>query len=213
MNRKQKFYVVWKGRRTGIFETWAEAEAQVKGYEGAQHKSFESRAEAQAALRGGPPPRGQYVPTQTIPVERWKQPGFAGKPPITPSYCTDAACSGNPGKLEYRAGRTETGELLFERKFPEGTNNIGEFLGIVETLMLLRERRDTSPIYSDSENALIWVKAKKCKTRLIKTMHNRQLFDHIARAEQWLRVNTYSNTILKWRTEEWGEIPADYGRK
>lgn len=214
MANKQKFYVVWKGRRTGIFDTWAQAEPQVKGFQGADHKSFDTRAKAEAAWRQGHVARGQYVPSDVKPVARWKQARLLGiEPPILPSYCADAACSGNPGKLEYRAGNTETGELLFERKFPEGTNNIGEFLGIVEALMLLREQRDGAPIYTDSVNAIAWVKAKQCKTQLLKSTHNRTLFEHIARAEQWLRVHTYPNTILKWRTEDWGEIPADYGRK
>jgi ribonuclease HI len=35
----------------------------------------------------------------------------------------------------------------------------------------------------------------------------------VARAEKWLAENTYSNKILKWATDYWGEIPADFGRK
>lgn len=36
----KKVYAVRKGRRTGLFTTWAECEAQVKGYNGAEYKSF-----------------------------------------------------------------------------------------------------------------------------------------------------------------------------
>ena len=32
---KTKFYVVWKGRKTGIFNTWEACSAQVSGYQGA----------------------------------------------------------------------------------------------------------------------------------------------------------------------------------
>jgi ribonuclease HI len=46
---KQKYYVVWKGRKTGVFTTWAECEKQVKGFVGAQYKAFGSEAEAEAA--------------------------------------------------------------------------------------------------------------------------------------------------------------------
>src|ERR1700682_728191 len=99
MNRKQKFYVVWKGRRAGVFETWAETDAQVKGFAGAQFKSYDTRAEAQAAFRQGhtaPKARAAY---NTDPQARWKQLRLLGiEPPITPSYCADAACSGNPGE-------------------------------------------------------------------------------------------------------------------
>lgn len=49
--KSRKYYVVWKGRRAGIFTTWAEAEAQVKGFAGARHKAFNTRAEAEAASR------------------------------------------------------------------------------------------------------------------------------------------------------------------
>lgn len=213
--KTQKFYVVWKGRKTGIFGTWDEASAQVNGFAGAQYKAFATRAEAEAALAQGrlvTPARVEFTAT---PSARWKQMRLLGiEPPIVPSYCADAACSSNPGVMEYRAVKTENGELLFARgPFPEGTNNIGEFLGIVETLELLNKAKDSSPVYSDSRNALAWVAAKKCKTQLEPNARNAALFERIAHAEKWLKTNVYPNRILKWRTEEWGEIPADYGRK
>ena len=52
---RQKFYVVWQGKQRGVFSSWAECEAQVKGVEGAKYKSFPTRAEAEAALAGEPP--------------------------------------------------------------------------------------------------------------------------------------------------------------
>ncbi len=225
MSKSSKFYVVWKGRRTGIFTTWDEAKAQVNGFAGAQYKAFNTRAEAEAAFRHGWERVGTEpgsVPTNSVPTRsvatpraRWKQLRLLGiEPPVLPSYCADAACAGNPGVLEYRAVKTETGEILFARgPFPEGTNNIGEFLAIVETLRILRAQNDASPIYSDSRNAMNWVKAKKCKTQLTVNARNAKLFDYIADAEEWLHANVYANKILKWRTEEWGENPADYGRK
>lgn len=213
--KKPKYYVVWHGRRTGIFSTWEEASAQVNGFAGAQFKAFDTRAEAERALGEGYAASKARVEDHAKPVERWKQLRLLGvEPPILPSYCADAACSGNPGVMEYRCVNTETGEVLFARgPFREGTNNIGEFLGIVEALMLLRERNDASPVYSDSRNALAWVAAKQCKTQLARNRRNAKLFQRIAHAEEWLRENEYPNKILKWRTEEWGESPADYGRK
>src|SRR4051794_5583625 len=129
MNSKQKFYVVWRGRRTGIFKTWDEASAQVNGFPGAQYKAFNTSTEAESALRGGPAVRATPAADEPSSADRWQQLRLLGvEPPILPSYCADAACSSNPGVLEYRGARTETGEILFERgPFPEGTNNIGEF--------------------------------------------------------------------------------------
>lgn len=45
------------------------------------------------------------------------------------------------------------------------------------------------------------------------TLQNKSVFDLIERAEAWLNANTWQNPILKWDTENWGEIPADFGRK
>lgn len=215
MDKKRKYYVVWKGRRTGVFATWDETAAQVNGFPGAQYKSFGTRAEAEAALGQGRTAPKHLAAYAAKPNERWKQLQLLGvAPPIVPSYCADAACKGNPGVLEYRAVKTRSGEIVLERgPFPEGTNNIGEFLGIVETLMLLHKRKDASPVYSDSRNAIAWVAAMECKTQLVQSARNAELFERIGQAERWLRSHTYPNKILKWRTEEWGEIAADYGRK
>ena len=133
---------------------------------------------------------------------------------INDSIAVDAACSGNPGPMEYRGIYLKTGKEIFRFGPVHGTNNIGEFLAIVHALALLKQKGlHTMPIYSDSVNAQIWVKKKHCKTTLARTPETEYLFSLIARAEAWLRNNTYSNPILKWPTEEWGEIPADFGRK
>lgn len=133
---------------------------------------------------------------------------------INEAIAVDAACSGNPGPMEYRGIYLRTGKEIFHYGPVHGTNNIGEFLAIVHGLALLKQKGlDTMPIYSDSVNAQLWVKKKKCKTTLVRTPETAQLYNVIARAEAWLRNNTYNNPILKWPTEEWGEIPADFGRK
>lgn len=46
----KKFYVVRKGTVPGIYTTWAECEAQVRGVSGAEYKSFKSEADAQTWL-------------------------------------------------------------------------------------------------------------------------------------------------------------------
>ena len=133
---------------------------------------------------------------------------------INEAVAVDAACSGNPGPMEYRGIYLRTGKELFHFGPVHGTNNIGEFLAIVHALALLKLKGlDDMPVYSDSVNAQIWVRKKKCKTTLVRNAETEYLHGLIARAEAWLRNNTFNNPILKWRTEEWGEIPADFGRK
>ncbi|MCH5177762.1 MAG: ribonuclease H [Prevotellaceae bacterium] len=130
------------------------------------------------------------------------------------AIAVDAACSGNPGPMEYRGVHLPSGKQIFHFGPVQGTNNIGEFLAIVHALALLKQRNlPTMTIYSDSRTAQIWVQKRKCKTTLQRTPENAELFGIIERAERWLQTNTYSNPILKWDTENWGEIPADFGRK
>ena len=138
---------------------------------------------------------------------------------MTPTYSTqlawavDAACSGNPGPMEYRGVDLNTGRQIFHFGPMHGTNNIGEFLALVHGLALLKQKGSDLPIYSDSRNAISWVKKKQCKTLLTETAANKPIFDLIQRAEHWLQNNTYTTQILKWETSVWGEIPADFGRK
>lgn len=94
-----------------------------------------------------------------------------------------------------------------------GTNNIGEFLAIVHGLAYLKKNNLGMVLYSDSVNAINWVRAKQCRTKLAMTPETQHLYDIIRRAEAWLHNNRYTTQILKWDTDCWGEIPADFGRK
>jgi ribonuclease HI len=78
---------------------------------------------------------------------------------------------------------------------------------------LLQKIDSSWPIYSDSRTAIAWVKAKRIRTNLDRTAKNEQLFQLVDRALDWLKSNTWKNSILKWETAYWGEIPADFGRK
>jgi len=129
------------------------------------------------------------------------------------AWAVDAACSGNPGPMEYRGIDLATGQQVFHFGPVHGTNNIGEFLAIVHALALMERMGVKKTIYSDSYNAILWVGKRKCKTKLPVTPKTRQLFDVIARAEHWLATHKYTNDIIKWDTKKWGEVPADFGRK
>ena len=132
---------------------------------------------------------------------------------IKQALCVDAACSGNPGPMEYRGVHIPSGKEVFRFGPIQGTNNIGEFLAIVHALALMQQKNISMPIYSDSVSGMAWVRNRKAKTTLSSTAQTEQALDLVARAENWLRTNQVQVPILKWDTENWGEIPADFGRK
>lgn len=213
MAKKQKYYVVWAGVKPGIYPDWGDAKAQIDGFEGAKYKSFETRDEAEKAFRSSYTKYYNFTKKTDPSVNSAKPAGPQSI--IQDSICVDAACSGNPGLMEYRGVYTKTRDQIFHQgPFRQGTNNIGEFLALVHGLAFLkREGKQNMPIYSDSMTAIAWVRNKKAKTNLKETPVNAPIFDLIERAETWLKNNTYSNPIIKWETEVWGEIPADFGRK
>jgi len=207
----KKYYVVWEGHQTGVFTSWAECKKTVNNFPSAKYKSFPTEEMAQKAYAGNYETyKGKKIEEPALSSEALK---LIGKP-ILPSIAVDAACSGNPGIMEYRGVDTETQAQIFRLSpMKDGTNNIGEFLAIVHALAFLKQRNLTMPIYSDSEIAMRWVQQKVCKTKLGKTADNAKIFELITRAEKWLQENTYPNRILKWETKAWGENPADFGRK
>ena len=208
---KKKFYVIWKGHKEGVFTSWNVCKKHIKDFKGAQYKSFGSKEAAEIAFKGK---YIDYIGKDTKKVllssEELKKYGK----PIVPSLSVDAACSGNPGKMEYRGVDTQTKKQFFiQGPFEQGTNNIGEFLALVHGLGYLKQNKSELPVYSDSKIAMSWVKKGQCRTNLQITSANKSLFDFVKRAEKWLKENTYKTKILKWETKAWGEIPADFGRK
>lgn len=205
---KKKFYVVWEGRKKGIFMTWEECQKQIDGFPNAKYKSFENEQEAIEALAGN---LHQYLKKKP---EKDPKLGLKIAPPIKESLVVDAAWNTRSGDMEYQGFDFRTGKLLFRQgPYQDGTNNIGEFLAIVHALALCDKHGINLPIYSDSKTAISWVKKKKANTKLEETGRNKELFVLLERAEKWLNSHSYTNPILKWETEHWGENPADFGRK
>ena len=208
--QKPKYYVVWQGREPGIYLTWDECKAQVHGAEGARYKSFPTMEEAEKAFADGAPPIERKAKNPEL---RINNSDFSNEI-IQDAYAVDAACSGNPGMMEYRGVDVKSGIQLFHFGPIMATNNIGEFLAIVHALALQKQQGTAYPIYSDSRNALLWIKARQCRTKLELNDKTATAHELIARAEKWLNNNDYSEfKILKWNTDRWGEIPADFGRK
>lgn len=227
-----KYYVVWKGYAPGVYDSWEEAEIQVSGYPDASYRAFKSQEAAVQAWREGFDKEGllQEVAREmarlnkegtVIEFDEKKSAANNKKvvvqtppPYIVNSIAVDAACSGNPGPMEYRGVYVKTGQVLFKvGPMQQGTNNIGEFLAIVHGMAMQEKQGTFLPIYSDSVNAQKWVRQGFCKTTLEENEVNAPIFDLIRRAELWLRTHTFRVPIYKWETKEWGEIPADFGRK
>lgn len=227
-----KYYVVWKGYAPGVYDSWEETEIQVSGYPDASYRAFKSQEAAVQAWREGFDKEGllQEVAREmarlnkegtVIEFDEKKSAAnnkkvFVQTPPpyIVNSIAVDAACSGNPGPMEYRGVYIKTGQVLFKvGPMQQGTNNIGEFLAIVHGMAMQEKQGTFLPIYSDSVNAQKWIRQGFCKTTLEENEVNAPIFDLIRRAELWLRTHTFRVPIYKWETKEWGEIPADFGRK
>ncbi len=221
---KQRYYVVWHGVCPGIYTSWADCKQQINGFAGAIYKSFASKEEAEKAYNSSPypyfrkekgspaPPSGRGCPPD-VPADRTDT--VLPLPPEVPAeaLAVDAACSGNPGPMEYRGVYLRTGETVFHFGPVHGTNNIGEFLAIVHAMALLTQKGLCMPIYSDSRNAISWVARKHCRTKLERTAATEELFRLIERAEHWLRHHHCTVPVRKWETGRWGEVPADFGRK
>lgn len=196
-----KWYVVWSGKVPGVYSTWDECRTQIHGVKGAKYKSFKdiSKEEAERIFR-----------EENV----WEK---VSKPVVlTPNaLAVDAACSGNPGPMEYRGVVVETGDEVFKSTlYPIGTNNMGEFLAIIHALALMEQRGNLQPVYSDSMTALTWVREGKCNSKLPRNASTELLWQHIKRAEKWLATHPISRyELYKWDTQKLGEIPADFGRK
>lgn len=212
---QRKFYVVWEGLQPGIYDSWEDCKAQVDGYKGAKYRAYDSCEAATAAFRKKMDVEEMQFYT-ILTRKREIRPNYAANPEIKlNAIAVDAACNKNPGGLvEYQGVVVGTGERLFHvGPFPGGTNNIGEYIGIVHALAFLAQRADgTTPIYTDSRTALSWVRNRHSRStvQLPADSKLKQLLD---RADRWIATHTWINPIYKWNTEEWGEIPADFGRK
>lgn len=200
---KQKFYVVWKGNNPGVYQSWEKCKNEIKNVNGALFKSFTRLEEAKKAYDQGYEEYKQSLDYKNI-----------SDGPELNSISVDAASSGNPGVMEYQGVDTSTKEILFKMgPFNNATNNIGEFLALVHGIAVLEKKSEKKIIYSDSITAISWVRKKHCQTKLKRNEENEEVFVLVERAITWLKENNYSIVIEKWDTKNWGEIPADFGRK
>lgn len=208
---KKKFYVVWKGKKQGVFSSWEECKESVDGFKGAEYKSFPDLNMANKAFSESYEQYKGIASPKVVLSEEQK--ALIGEPEMN-TISVDAACSGNPGVMEYQGVHTQTKKVIFRKgPYQDSTNNIGEFLALVHALAYLKNKNDATSIYSDSKIAMGWVKKKRINTKLERNERNKDSFELVDRAIKWLHHNDYPNKIIKWETKVWGEIPADFGRK
>jgi ribonuclease HI len=212
MASKKKFYVVWNGKKPGVFTTWEECNSSISGYPNAKYKSFPTLESAEKAFREG---SDEYWGTgKFISGLSDEQLASIGQP-ITNSICVDAAWNAETKEMEYRGVWHHDRSIAFQQgPFAGATNNIGEFLAIVHALALMAKKSLDWPVYSDSQTAICWVRERSVNSRSMRNGETSQEINSlVARAVHWLVHNDFPNEVLKWQTEAWGEVPADYGRK
>ncbi len=213
---KHRYYVVWEGRATGVFDSWDECKEFVDGYPGAKFKAFPTRDAAIAAFRGDPKDHIGVIKA----IAAHKAPPVVNVdalPVVMPAIAVDAACSRNPGPVEYQCVDLRTGRQIFHvGPLQDGTNNIGEFLAIVHAMALLVQHNRTDvAIYSDSKTGSGGVRKGHANTKITPKPGNEYIRSLVARAEAWLAAHPAAvrPRLFKWDTDNWGEIPADFGRK
>lgn len=215
---KFNFYVVWQGRIPGVYSSWPACQEQIDGFPNARLKGFFSERDAVYAFSQG---WQEYYPKYSklsFKGQRKKSSSNIKIAPIqdiqSPCICVDGSWNCYNKVFEYKAIHYPSNTRIFERgPMNGGTNNIAEFLAIVEALIYCKNNLINLPVYTDSKTALAWIRKKKCNTKRDSTLIPQNVRDSILNAEKWLEENEYENNVLKWQTQLWGENPADFGRK
>lgn len=208
---KNKYYVVWHGRETGIFDSWEACQEQIDGFPSPVYKSFSTEAAAEMAYASD---SSYYVGKESLASRLSEEKLAKIGTPLLNSIVVKGARDNKTGLSEYQGLYLKTGEVLFHQgPFEDGTNNIVEFLAIVHALAYCKEMYDILPIYSESSIAKGWVENKQSKNVHPPSEKNKKLFNLLTRAEKWLQNNEYENPVMRWETKAWGENPANFGRK
>lgn len=109
-------------------------------------------------------------------------------------------------------GEVNNWKVIFEMEFPQASNNLTEYLAILEAMRWRIKNDPEIPIYSDSSVAL---------SRVRKWGHN------CSQLPMRQHAKSYTEKMEKWRNKSWAkfqnifqrftkkrwDIPADYGKK
>ena len=149
---KKKYYVIWEGRQTGIFEDWPTAQASVAGHKGAKYKGFETRALAEEAFSQAP--EKSIVAKKSSKTSK-KRPAFELDERFDIHIYCDGGCDPNPGPaasgvVVYRSGNINA---KYHGLYHQGTNNTAELNALFEAMKLadgLIKQGNKVQILSDS---------------------------------------------------------------
>ena len=191
-----KYYAVKNGRKIGIYYNWADCKEQVYKFPRAVYKSFDDIVDANHFISGV--------------TEHAVEPDYDKN-----SINCDGSYSSSTKIMEFRIQETDSKKLILTKSYSGGTNNLAEFLGLVNSMSYLSKNslnRDKT-IYTDSKTALAWVRNGKVNTTY-DLESNQMLQQDIEEALLFLSgVKLHTFTIRKWDTRNWGEILSDFGRK
>lgn len=210
---KNKAYVVWVGGTPGVYNNWNEVKPLVDGYPGARYKGFPSREAAEAAYEGKSSPSKPKAKKSKL-----KSNSISGIAPKGMYLTVDAAFSHKTNILEWRGvlvAENEEKEVFRSHAYRGGSANVGEFLAIIDGIEFLKFEGLELPIYSDSFVAQTWVKKKAHKSS---AETSDTLGALLNRANKLLKSGIYEDVkdvieMKDWKTKDWGEIAADFGRK
>ncbi len=140
-----KYYAVRNGRHPGVYTSWDACSAEVKGFSGAEYKSFRTRAEAQAFVRGedGLPALSE----DDLLAEAWVDGSFNAATAVF-GWGAYISCGGETFELSGTGWEPEMASMR---------NVAGEITASEETIRWAAERGiDTLVIYHDYEGIAKW---------------------------------------------------------
>lgn len=142
----KKYYVVWKGRQTGIFEDWASCNKQVHKFAGARFKSFKTKSEAEAAFSGNELTNEKAHRSKSSGKRKGGIPTYdalqVDAVASSIKIFTDGGCEPNPGDSGsgvaiYRDGQIS--ELWYGLYNANGTNNTAELNALHQGLLVAQD--------------------------------------------------------------------------
>jgi len=174
----KKYYVVWKGIKPGIYDSWPAAKSQTDGRADAQFMGFPSKAEAEAAyqstytkalmsrsLNKSPSTKAYKSKSNTTSRNTvdTSNSSHGNKVADINIYC-DGACSPNPGKsgtgiaiYENINGKSQLTSLWYGLYQANGTNNTAELNGLLKSFQVAQKyitQNKEVQILSDSKYSI-----------------------------------------------------------
>lgn len=189
--KNEKYYVVWKGHKIGIYYNWYDCKKQVNGYNGAEFKSYDSMEEAKKYFV-------EYFDNTTK---------FQYSPYSTKSFVVSGYCDNNFGKISFKTKLVSSDKAIFKELSIMGTKNIADLIAIIEAVKLSKKIKRNLPIYTSSKTAIVWIKNKKCNHSLFYSKMTKDTFLLIDEIDKWLLNNEIENNIILWDSNAWGEFP------